>query len=52
MAEECISRLKQKFIKEKIENLRDSLKINTNDTNVKSIISEIDILQKEMNENI
>ena len=52
MAKECINRLKQKFLKEKIEYLRESLKINTNNSNAENIVSEIDVLQKEMNENI
>jgi len=52
MAEECIFRLKQKFIKSKIENLRESLKINQNNTNYEDIISKITSLQKEMNETI
>ena len=52
MAEECIIRLKQKFIKSKIENLRESLKINQNNTDSENIISDIDTLQKEMNETL
>ena len=51
MAKECITRLKQKYIKAKIEHLRESLKINMNN-NIEEIVSEINILQKEMNENI
>ena len=52
VAKECINRLKQSFIKEKIENLRASLKVNPNNDNLENALSEINKLQREMIETL
>ena len=53
MAKECISRLKNSFIKVKIEVLRNKLnKIDAESDKLKEILNEIANLEKEMNEDI
>lgn len=52
VAKECINRLKQSFMIEKIDSLRESIKENPDNNKLESILSEINDLQREMNENI
>ena len=52
VAKECINRLKQSFMIEKIDSLRESIKENPDNNKLEGILSEINDLQKEKNENI
>ena len=52
MAKECINRLKKKFKTKKIEEIRNKLKIESNNNKIENFIIEISKLEKEINESI
>lgn len=49
MAKECISRMKKRFYSQKIELMRDSLKVSSDNDDTLKIINEINTLQKQIN---
>ncbi len=49
MAKECISRMKKRFFSQKIETMRNSLRVTTDDDDTLKIINQINNLQKEIN---
>ena len=49
MAKECISRMKKRFYSQKIELMRASLKVSSDNDDTVKIINEINTLQKQIN---
>ena len=49
MAKECISRMKKRFYSQKIELMRASLKVSSDNDDTVKIINKINTLQKQIN---